>query len=225
VGWRLRESRSGYALILQGGGVGSFISRICSVAALSTGAGGISRLRCWSGSQHALQCSPYCQDSLALAITGAAGGFVAPIPDFHRGGNHVALFSFYRVLDAGILAIAYYKAWREAQSGRFRITFVIGLVWGMKYYRPELFATTEPFLILFFLVLTSRSRCCLQCGSHRGLRTTLMVRLIFGTPLIAFGLQTALVRDMEVRRCVERICTGRILSAAATLLHARSNKH
>ena len=33
----------------------------------------------------------------------------------------------------------------------FAFTFIIGLAWGARYYRPELFASTEPFLILFFL--------------------------------------------------------------------------
>jgi len=33
----------------------------------------------------------------------------------------------------------------------FAFTFVIGIAWGVLRYRPELFASTEPFLILFFL--------------------------------------------------------------------------
>ena len=196
VGWRLRERRPGYGLMLQGGGVGVLYLTVFAalrlyqlvspefafavLIAITAGSAALAML----------------QDSRALAITGAAGGFLAPILASTGGGNHVALFSFYAVLDAGILAIAYYKAWRELNLIGFAFTFVIGLLWGSRYYRPELFATTEPFLILFFVFYVAIAVLFALRQAPR-LAHYVDGTLIFGTPLIAFGLQTALVRDME----------------------------
>src|SRR4029434_7796753 len=67
------------------------------------------------------------------------------------GGSHVALFSFYALINFGILIVAWFKAWRSLNLLGFAFTFIIGLLWGDRFYRPEFFASTEPFLILFFL--------------------------------------------------------------------------
>ncbi len=131
VGWRLRESRSGYALILQGGGVGVLYLTVFAALRLYQLVPAEFAFAVLVGIAACSAMLAVLQDSRALAITGAAGGFVAPILTSTGGGNHVALFSFYAVLDAGILAIAYYKAWRELNLVGFAFTFVIGLVWGM----------------------------------------------------------------------------------------------
>jgi hypothetical protein len=52
------------------------------------------------------------QDALALAVLGALGGFAAPVLVSTGAGNHVVLFTFYAVLDAGIFAIAWLRPWR-----------------------------------------------------------------------------------------------------------------
>ncbi|MCZ2943493.1 DUF2339 domain-containing protein, partial [Acinetobacter baumannii] len=63
-----------------------------------------------------------------------------------------ALFSYFALLNAGILAIAWFKAWRLLNLIGFVGTFGIGFAWGMRSYTPELLWSTEPFLILFFLM-------------------------------------------------------------------------
>ncbi|MBL3921596.1 DUF2339 domain-containing protein, partial [Bacteroides thetaiotaomicron] len=83
---------------------------------------------------------------------GSAGGFLAPVLLSTGQGNHVALFSYYALLNAGIFAIAWFKAWRPLNLLGFVFTFTIGSAWGVTAYRPALFASTEPFLILFFLM-------------------------------------------------------------------------
>ena len=64
----------------------------------------------------------------------------------------VALFSYFALLNAGILAIAWFKAWRLLNLIGFVGTFGIGFAWGLRSYAPELLWSTEPFLILFFLM-------------------------------------------------------------------------
>ncbi|NJL43407.1 MAG: DUF2339 domain-containing protein, partial [Pseudanabaena sp. SU_2_4] len=46
------------------------------------------------------------QDAVWLALFAAAGGFAAPILASSGQGSHVQLFSYYLVLNFGILAIA-----------------------------------------------------------------------------------------------------------------------
>src|SRR5919206_418968 len=91
------------------------------------------------------------QDSLALAALGVSGGFLAPVLASTGQGSHVMLFSYYIVLNAGIVAIAWVKAWRVLNLIGFGFTFVIGWLWGANAYVPEEFATTEPFLLMFFV--------------------------------------------------------------------------
>ena len=52
------------------------------------------------------------QDARALAVIGALGGFATPLLVSTGSGNHVALFSYYLVLDLGIAAVAWHRTWR-----------------------------------------------------------------------------------------------------------------
>src|SRR4029453_11477762 len=95
------------------------------------------------------------QDSLALAAIGTSGGFLAPILASAGGGSHVALFSYYAVLNAGVLGIAWFRAWRFLNWLAFLFTFGIGFLWGQQFYQPEFLRSTEPFLIFFFLLFVA----------------------------------------------------------------------
>ncbi len=87
------------------------------------------------------------QDSRTLAILSTVGGFLAPVLASTGQGSHVALFSYYIVLNLGVLFIAWFKSWRMLNVISFVFTFVIASMWGCKAYKPEHFSTTEPFLI------------------------------------------------------------------------------
>jgi len=223
VGWRLRTKRAGYALMLQGAGVGVLYLTVFAALRLyrllppEPAFGLLAVIAIFSAAVAVLQ------NSRSLAITGAAGGFLAPILASTGSGNHVALFSFYAVLNAGILGIAYYKAWRELNLVGFAFTFVIGLLWGAKYYRPELFTTTEPFLILFFLFYVAIAVLFARRQAPR-LAHYVDGTLVFGTPLIAFGLQTALVRLMEFGAAWSAFAVSAFYLGLASVLHARGKE-
>lgn len=223
VGWRLRERRPGYGLMLQGGGIGVLYLDVFAALRVYQLVPPEFAFAVLVGIAACSAALAVLQDSRALAITGVAGGFLAPILTSTGGGNHVALFSFYAVLDAGILAIAYYKAWRELNLIGFAFTFVIGLAWGSQYYRPELFSTTEPFLILFFVFYVA-------IAVLFSLRQALQIAhyvdgtLVFGTPLVAFGLQTALVRDMEFGAAWSAFALAAFYLLLATMLYARKRQ-
>ncbi len=150
-GWRLRHTKVQYALVLQGGAVGVLYLTVFSAAKLYT----VLPLGLTFFVMVALvvfSCLlAVLQNSRSLACLATIGGFLAPVLTSSGGGSHVALFSYYAVLNAGVFGIAWFKAWRILNWLGFVFTFVIASLWGHDSYRPEYFNTTEPFLILFFL--------------------------------------------------------------------------
>ncbi|HSN22120.1 MAG TPA: DUF2339 domain-containing protein [Usitatibacter sp.] len=195
-GWRLRERRAGYALALQGAGIG--VLYLTTFGAL--------RLYHLLPPEMAffllvaiVLLSAFiavAQDSPILAAFGAGGGFLAPILASTGAGSHVMLFSYYLLLNLGILAIALFKAWRGLNVMGFLFTFFIGLAWGLRFYRPDYFGTTEPFLAAFFVLYVAVA---ILFARRQAPRLTHYVdaTLVFGTPLAAFGLQAALTKGME----------------------------
>lgn len=223
IGWRLRVRRADYALMVQGGGVGILYLTVFAAFRLyemlppGLAFGLLAGIAAFSA------ILAVAQDSRSLAVTGAAGGFLAPILASTGGGSHVALFSFYAVLNAAIVGIAFYKAWREFNLIGFAFTFIIGLAWGFQYYRPELFSSTEPFLVLFFLFYVSIA---VLFASRQAPRLTHYVdgTIVFGTPLVAFGLQAALVRDMEFGAAWSAFAMAAFYLALASVLYARQRE-
>lgn len=194
VGWRLRGEREIYALSLQGGGLGvlylttyaAFEFYALLPATIAFGAMVVVTV--------AAGLAAVVQNSRTLIVLGVAGGFLAPLLAATEAGNHVALFSYYAVLNAAILTIAWFKAWRILNLLGFAFTFVIASFWGYQGYRPEHFATTEPFLILFVLMYIGVA---VLCALRRppDLRGFVDSTVVFGTPFIGFALQTQLVES------------------------------
>jgi len=215
-GWRLRSSHSAYALVLQGGAVGIMYITIFAtknyqliepLAALL--------LMILLVSFSAILA--YVQDSKSLAVFGSVGGFVAPILTSTGTGSHVMLFSYYALLNTGIFAMAWLKSWRPLNLVGFVFTFVIGAVWGIKFYQAHYFESTEPFLILFFLFYITIA----ILFAHRQppqLKGLVDGTLVFGVPLVAFTLQSALVSDFEFGRALSALAMAAIYIGLAKLL-------
>ncbi|MFM0128268.1 DUF2339 domain-containing protein [Paraburkholderia sediminicola] len=196
LGWRIGERRGAYGLILQGGGVGALYLTVFAATRLYhlLPAGAALPLMiaiCGLSAFLAVR-----QNASSLAFMGSAGGFLAPVLLSTGGGSHVMLFSYYALLNAGIFAIAWFKAWRPLNLLGFVFTFSIGAAWGVTAYRPELLASTEPFLILFFLMYVGIA---LLYAVRRevALKHYVDGALVFGTPLVAIGLQAALMKGTE----------------------------
>jgi uncharacterized membrane protein len=136
------------------------------------------------------------QDARSLAVMGISGGFLAPILTSTGSGSHIALFGYFALLNAGIFAMAWYKTWRPLNLLGFVFTFGIATSWGALKYRPELLASTEPFLILFFLFYVGIAL-LYALRQQIALKSYVDGTLIFGTPLAAFGLQAALVHEIQ----------------------------
>src|SRR5690606_35815905 len=132
------------------------------------------------------------QDSRTLAVLGILAGFLAPLWLSSGSGHHVVLFSYYALLNAAILAVAWLRPWRELNLLGFVFTWGIGVAWGALSYTPAKYASTQPFLLLFFAFYLALP---LLYARRRvpGRRDVVDASLVFGTPLVAFLLQGALL--------------------------------
>jgi uncharacterized membrane protein len=190
--WHKRARNRSFALAVQGGAIGVLLLTVFAAFKLyallpATAAFGLS-VALIAG----LGVLAVLQDSRTLAVLGVLAGFLAPIWLSDGSGNHVALFSYYALLNAAIFAIAWLRSWRVLNLLGFVFTWGIGTAWGVLRYAPENYATTQPFLLLFFAfylalpILYARRR-------PADARDRIDGCLLFGTPLIAFALQAGLL--------------------------------
>jgi uncharacterized membrane protein len=191
-GWRQRQVRKAFAIALQGGGIGFLYLAVFAALRLygfidEGPAFALLAVIGLLGVSLALK-----QEAVALAVLGISGAFLAPILASTGHGGHVVLFGYYVALNAVILTIAAFRTWRSLNIAGFLFTFVVGLVWGARYYQPQYFSSTEPFLIAFFLIYVA-----ISVLSARRESRSIDGALVFGVPIIAFGLQWALVREFE----------------------------
>ena len=219
--WRKRESNRVFALSLQGGAIGVLLLVVFAAfkllglmpagmafalsVVLVAGAGVLAVL----------------QDAKALAVFALLAGFLAPIWLSNGSGNHVALFGYYAILNVAIAGIAWHKAWRLLNLLGFAFTFGIGIAWGVLDYSPAKYATTQPFLLLFFAIyllipiLFARKR-------PPGRRDLIDGCLIFGMPLVAFSLQAGLLRGERMPLAFCALGLGALYAALAWALRRRS---
>jgi uncharacterized membrane protein len=203
VGWRLRESRRGYGLSLQGAGIGIVYLTLFAAFRLYhlVPAGLTFALLAVLAAVSALLAVR--QNAMPLALLGFGGGFLAPVLTSTGAGSHVALFGYYLVLNLAIAWIAHRQTWKPLNLMAFLFTFGIGSAWGAKSYTAADFWTTEPFLILhlllflFISVRYTRQLVEQQDSSAKAL-PTVDGSLLFGVPIAAFGLQAAMLKDQPL---------------------------
>lgn len=196
IGWRLRVKRTVYGLVLQGGGVGIMYLTIFAAFRL------YHLLPGWLTFPLLLMivilsaALAVMQNARALAVLGISGGFLAPVLASTGSGSHVGLFGYYAMLNIAILTMAWFKSWRMLNVLGFLFTFLIGTAWGITVYRAEFFASTEPFLLFFFLLYVVVA-VLFAFRQPPDLKGYVDGTLVFGVPLVGFALQAALVRHYE----------------------------
>ncbi|MBK7354491.1 DUF2339 domain-containing protein [Propionivibrio sp.] len=193
-GWRIRQSRPSISLPVQGSALGILMLvtfgafRLYGLIPGGLAFGLLFVLTAFTCLLAVLQ------DALWLAIFGIVGGFAAPILVSTGSGNHVGLFSYYALLNAGIVVIALKRSWRLLNLLGFAFTFAISTAWGVLRYQPENYTSVQGFLILFFVFYVGIA---ILYASQQAPRLKHYVdgTLVFGTPMLAFGLQYGLVHD------------------------------
>ncbi|MGN6481897.1 DUF2339 domain-containing protein [Luteibacter sp.] len=221
-GWMQRDTRRSFALSLQGGALGVLVMTVFAAYRLY---GLIDSLPTFVLLVIFVGCMgilAVLQDSLALAVLGLIAGFAAPIIASSGQGNHVALFSYYAVLNLGILGIAWKKAWRILNVLGFVGTFGVGTAWGVLAYRPEFFGSTEPFLVLFFLLYVAVPWLHVL-RSPRPDRAILDGCLMFGTPIVSLLLQGALLDWRPMPLAVSTLIAAALYVAIAFAVRKRED--
>ena len=243
-GWKLQSRKREYGLVLQGFGVA--VMYLTSLAALKL---------------HPLLPAPIVfvlmvamvvlmallairQNAQIMAQVALVGGLAAPILTSDGGGNYLVLFSYLSLLNAGVAAIAWFKAWRPLNLTGFAGTFSIAALWGMQSYTPQHFATTEPFLIYHWLLYTfiaylfarrklteNREDTLTPVADNatleeiwnslcsHGLRVHVLDHtLLFGTMAAAFGLQYRMVEHWPSADAFSALGFAAVYGLAALLL-------
>ena len=132
-------------------------------------------------------------DSVTLAVLGISGAFLSPVLADAHSGDHVALFSYFALLNTLIISVNWHKSWRELNVAGFLFTFALGMAWAFRSYRSEYMLSTECFLILFFLMysLVPVVFLLFKRASKPGWGDGL---LLFGTPLASVFCQQTLMQ-------------------------------
>jgi len=160
------------------------------------------------------------QNAQWLAIFGIVGGFAAPILASTGQGSHIALFSYYALLNAGILAIALIRSWRALNLLGFVFTFAIGTAWGVLRYEPQFYASAQSFLALFFLYYVGIAVAYAHLEAPK-LKSYVDGTLVFGTPMLAASLQFGLVKGFEFGMAYSALVLGLFYGVLSMVLQRR----
>ncbi|MDO4708642.1 MAG: DUF2339 domain-containing protein [Pseudomonadota bacterium] len=221
-GWRQRARRPQFALALQGGAIGALLLTIFAASKMY----GVLPLELAFALSVALIAAAgvlaVLQDSRTLAILATLAGFCAPLWLSSGSGNHVVLFTYYAILNLAIFGVVWLKPWRVLMLLGFVFTWGIGILWAVLSYRPELYASAQTFLVLFFLiyllmpVLHARRQLPVRGDVINGL-------LLFATPLLAFSLQAGLMSAERMSLAFVAVAVAAIYALLGAWLrgHAR----
>lgn len=221
VGFRKRLAKPGFALALQGGGVAVMYLTVFAAFRLygllpPLVAFGLMIVVCAASCALALL-----QNSRALAVAAFAGGFAAPLLLSTGQGSHVGLFSYYTLLNLAILFIAHKRSWRILNVVGFIATFGVASAWGVLKYVPEHYASTQPFLAVFVLIYLFTAILYAR-NTPAKLGNAVDTMLVFGTPLVGFGLQAGLVRPFELGAAFSALAFAALYLVTAAVLARRA---
>ncbi len=90
-------------------------------------------------------------DSIAVSLLGWAGGFLTPFMLSTGEANEIGLFSYIALLAAGMLVVVMKKEkWAILEPLTLAATYVIYFLWYGQEYKPDSFALTLFFAVLFW---------------------------------------------------------------------------
>ena len=217
-GWHQRGIRPSFGLVVQGGALGALLLTIYAslqLYQLINGGAAFTMMLMVVAAGVALALA---QDAIWLALFAALGGFMAPILASTGSGSHVQLFTYYLVLNLGILSIALSKGWRALNLLGAIATFSIGLTWGARLYQPAYLASVEPFVIAFFLIYLAIT--VLYVVNHGEDEPVQDGILVFGVPLATLAAQAGLLH--ADRKSLGLFCVLTAITYAALRFYLKS---
>lgn len=207
LGWRLRLKQQVYALILQGGSVGALYITVFGAFQLyhllpQLLAFGLMLVICAASVGLAVL-----QRALSLAVLASLGGYLAPLLLSSGSNNYLGLFSYYLLISCGILGVSVWQSWRVLNLLGFVFTFGVGTLWGIEHYTPANYLGIQLFLsanLIVFGILT-----LLFAVRHsQQQQAAIDGTLLFGTPLVGFGIQFAITEHWEFGPAFSAIAFG-----------------
>ena len=153
AGVKLQSKKREYGLTLQGFGLGVMYLTTLAAAKLHALIGSGVAFVVMVALVLVMIARAVSQDAKVMAQAALVGGLAAPVL-VGGGGSHIVLFGYLALLNAGVAAIAWFKAWRSLNLIGLSGTFVIASSWGAARYHDELFASSELFLIYHWLLYT-----------------------------------------------------------------------
>jgi hypothetical protein len=121
------------------------------------------------------------------------------------------------MLKVGVFALAFKRSWHQLNLLGFVFTFGVTGAWGGLQYTPDHYTSAQAFLILFFLCY-SAIPFAFAGRKRTRLQDYVDVTLIMGTPLLTFGFQVGLVRDMPFGLAFSALGLGGFYLVAGTIL-------
>lgn len=248
LGFRLRHSRRGYALSLQGTGLAILYLTLFSayrlyavlpsqftfvLLAVLAGLTAVLALR---------------QDALPLALLGFGGAFFAPLLTSTDQGHVVLLFGYYLLVNVAVAWLAHRRTWKILNLLGATATFGIAALWGWQSFDPLIRWPMQGLLlahVLLYLFIVVRYSQLLtlqttpmpdsvllntgtlntaQAKTATSIRSLVTVDtgLLFGVPLVAFGLQAGLLHEVSYGLAVSSaVLAGLYLGLAYWLTQQR----
>jgi len=157
------------------------------------------------------------QEAPWLAAFGITGGFSCPLLLSTGEGNYIALFSYYAMLNVGVFVLAFKRSWHQLNLLGFVFTFGVGGAWGGLQYTSDNYASAQAFLIFFFLCY-SAIPFAFAGRKRTRLQDCVDATLIMGTPLLTFGFQVGLVKDMQFGLAFSALGLGGFYLVVGTML-------
>ncbi|HEV8307064.1 MAG TPA: DUF2339 domain-containing protein [Methylomirabilota bacterium] len=124
-------------------------------------------------------------DARAIALLANLGGFLTPVVLGTGTDAAAALFTYLAILDAGMLASAFWRRWTELHLLSFAFTHALYWDWHWTWYRPErlpvALEAASVFFVLFALVAPVEAARRRESGGWRAAPL-----LVFAAPTLYF---------------------------------------
>lgn len=225
IGYRLRRKRYGYAISVQGAGLGILFLVLFSAFKLSV----ITSIGVSYGFLIILLAITLLlalrQNALILAFIALGSGFVAPFI-LNTGSNNIpALFSYYLALNIALAVIAFFKPWRILNTVSLLATFGVGGLSIWMKAQPEQYAVLTLLVWLHFaLYLFISIRYSLNISKYKiAFKNIPLIDtgLIFATPFMAFTLYAGLVYHSASRLSFASAVLALVYFAIGYALHKK----
>lgn len=225
IGYHLRHQRYGYAISVQGAGLGILFLVLFSAFRLEVITSVTISYALLIGLLTTTLLLALRQNALILAFIALGSGYLAPFI-LNTGSNNIpALFSYYLALNIALAVIAFYKPWRILNTVSLLCTFGIGGLSIWLKASPEHYALLTVLVWLHFaLYLFISIRYSLQAIQYKTVFKDIPIidtTLIFATPFMAFTLYAGLVYHNSQSLSLASAVLALVYGATGFILHKK----